>query len=295
MENGSNTDACLNDCQRPSCGDGFVRAGLEACDDGINQGGNGGCLPGCSGIQRCGDAETQGSETCDDGITMALDPTPASRDAPHQRAAAMGTSMRARRATMATTVGDKAAASLVACASNTAATASSTATKNATTATETTPTDAPTNATQATCGDGVVWVGVEQCDDANNDDEDGCSTLCTLPSCGDGVVDAEFEECDDGNRDDQDGCLSSCTLAYCGDGVVQLGVEACDRGTAEADECATPCDEGATSGTGDANLDVADASEGGGGCSVASGRKAFPIEVLLGVLLLWVRRRAPRR
>jgi fibro-slime domain-containing protein len=52
----------------PRCGDGFV-AGQEECDDGVNGGGYGGCLPDCTLGPRCGDRVTQQSagEQCDDG------------------------------------------------------------------------------------------------------------------------------------------------------------------------------------------------------------------------------------
>src|SRR5262249_876252 len=32
--NTDNTDACTSECQPATCGDGFVQAGVEACDDG---------------------------------------------------------------------------------------------------------------------------------------------------------------------------------------------------------------------------------------------------------------------
>ena len=53
---------------------------------------------------------------------------------------------------------------------------------------------------------------------------------CQGATCGDGVVQAGLEECDDGNDDDSDGCLTSCRLARCGDGFVQTGLEECDDG-----------------------------------------------------------------
>lgn len=85
----------------------------------------------------------------------------------------------------------------------------------------------------ARCGDGIVWRGVEGCDDANAVDGDGCRNHCALPTCGDGVVQAG-EECDDANGDDTDGCTSRCFFAQCGDGFVHAGVEQCDGGPANA-------------------------------------------------------------
>jgi cysteine-rich repeat protein len=93
----------------------------------------------------------------------------------------------------------------------------------------------------AACGDGVVGPG-EACDDGNQNEADGCNNLCALVSCGDGVVAEGVEVCDDGNKNDQDACLSTCVLASCGDGFVQAGVEVCDDGNAiDADACTNAC------------------------------------------------------
>ena len=60
------------------------------------------------------------------------------------------------------------------------------------------------------CGDGIVSLG-EECDDRANDGGYGeCEPGCKLgPRCGDGVV-QPGEDCDDGNRSDGDGCGSAC-------------------------------------------------------------------------------------
>ncbi|MBK8010403.1 MAG: DUF4215 domain-containing protein [Deltaproteobacteria bacterium] len=53
------------------CGDGVV-ASNEACDDGVNDGRYGGCLPGCQLGPRCGDQIVQAPfEACDDGRNVA--------------------------------------------------------------------------------------------------------------------------------------------------------------------------------------------------------------------------------
>ena len=50
------------------CGDGEVE-GDEACDDGVNDGAYGGCMPDCSALaERCGDNTVNGPEACDDGV-----------------------------------------------------------------------------------------------------------------------------------------------------------------------------------------------------------------------------------
>ena len=83
----------------------------------------------------------------------------------------------------------------------------------------------------ATCGDGYLFIGVEECDlaGANSQLADAeCREDCTPKRCGDGVVDTG-EECDDGNDIDTDSCRNQCVAARCGDGVIQTGEE-CDDG-----------------------------------------------------------------
>jgi cysteine-rich repeat protein len=75
------------------------------------------------------------------------------------------------------------------------------------------------------CGDGAVYMQVEDCDDGNTVDGDGCSSRCLVengwtcsgePStcsstCGNGALDSG-EECDDGNRQAGDGCAAECVV-----------------------------------------------------------------------------------
>jgi cysteine-rich repeat protein len=93
---------------------------------------------------------------------------------------------------------------------------------------------------------------VEECDDGNTDDADGCANDCTLPRCGDGIVQAG-EECDDGNLSNHDSCLNTCLTAICGDGYVNrdaTGLEECDDGNLDnTDGCLDTC-EAATCGDG---------------------------------------------
>jgi cysteine-rich repeat protein len=95
----------------------------------------------------------------------------------------------------------------------------------------------------ASCGDGFVQAGVEDCDDANADETDTCLSTCAAASCGDGFVQAGVEDCDDANADETDTCLSTCAAASCGDGFVQAGVEDCDDGnTTSLDGCNAACE-----------------------------------------------------
>ena len=81
------------------------------------------------------------------------------------------------------------------------------------------------------CGDGILAVGIETCDDGNSVDGDDCTNLCSVPNptdtlihlaraaltagsimfCGDGIRNGS-ESCDDGNFDDTDHCSTSCRL-----------------------------------------------------------------------------------
>ena len=55
----------------PICGDGIVE-GDEVCDDGMNNGTYGGCMPGCRArAPFCGDTIVTSPETCDDGTNLA--------------------------------------------------------------------------------------------------------------------------------------------------------------------------------------------------------------------------------
>ena len=60
------------------------------------------------------------------------------------------------------------------------------------------------------CGDGITDA-LEQCDDGNQIDGDGCDSNCTRTGCGNGVV-TDGEGCDDGNLRDGDGCDTNCTI-----------------------------------------------------------------------------------
>lgn len=86
------------------------------------------------------------------------------------------------------------------------------------------------------CGDGSQS-DVEECDDGNNTDGDGCDAICVVEVlCGDGFPQGT-EVCDDGNTDNTDGCTNTCQAASCGDSYVQLGEECDDANTDNGDSC----------------------------------------------------------
>jgi len=107
------------------------------------------------------------------------------------------------------------------------------------------------------CGDGLINVDGETCDDGNGGSGDGCTANCMLEAnhvcpapgqacvstvaCADSKVTGD-ETCDDGNVTPGDGCAANCQLesgwscpmagfrceaASCGDGIV-AGTEECD-------------------------------------------------------------------
>lgn len=127
------------------------------------------------------------------------------------------------------------------------------------------------------CGDGKVSHD-EQCDDANTENDDGCSadckyeqgfacstamgkTVCTPIDCGNGKLDAyKGESCDDGNRIALDGCSPACQiergwtcetdasgksscLNTCGNGILDKDTgETCDDGELnDGDGCSANC------------------------------------------------------
>jgi len=79
------------------------------------------------------------------------------------------------------------------------------------------------------CGDGITQA-VEQCDDSNLVDLDGCSALCVCEGCGDGYK-CGAEQCDDGNTTPNDGCSGTCVIEpTCTDGIKNQGEKEIDCG-----------------------------------------------------------------
>lgn len=97
------------------------------------------------------------------------------------------------------------------------------------------------------CGDGVLNLPRESCDDGNLIDEDGCNSACQCKDfevvahcpeiCGDGIIIAT-EECDDSNIIDHDGCSSNCVIEEleCGNLILEIGEE-CDGGPFCNEDC----------------------------------------------------------
>ncbi|MFN3200872.1 MAG: DUF4215 domain-containing protein [Bradymonadia bacterium] len=100
------------------------------------------------------------------------------------------------------------------------------------------------------CGDEVVE-GEEQCDDGNENDDDGCNTLCEIVDIPDGapcdpesdvLVCAEGSFCSDVTEEGAEAPSYACALIECGDGQA-AGDEQCDDGNeADNDGCNTLCE-----------------------------------------------------
>lgn len=114
--------------------------------------------------------------------------------------------------------------------------------------------DSCNNCQIARCGDGVVYIGVEECDGAAN-----CSDNCTIEICGNGILDPG-EECDDHNLVNGDGCagnghplLNACQFEFCGDKLkgadeicdyTDLAVSASGNGACNRDCTTAACGDG---------------------------------------------------
>lgn len=196
--NAIDTDACVV-CQAAACGDGFVQAGVEGCDDG-NDDNFDDCRNDCT-PSTCGNGILEPPEACDDGNASNED-------------FCLNNCLSAACGDGFVQIG------VEDCDDQ-----------------NTNQTDACLNdCSMASCGDGFVWQGVEPCDDGNDNDNDGCRNNCSLPSCGDGQLDPG-EQCDDGNNNNFDGCRNNCILPFCGDVIVDPGEQCDDGNNVSTDAC----------------------------------------------------------
>ena len=93
----------------------------------------------------------------------------------------------------------------------------------------------------AECGNGTLQTGYgEECDDGNNWNNDGCSSICLNEVCGDGTKQTN-EECDDYNTQDGDGCTSLCEEEICGDGTLHASEQCDDSNIISGDGCSAAC------------------------------------------------------
>jgi cysteine-rich repeat protein len=254
-------DDCPRTCQAAACGDGFVRAGVEACDWKHDPACTRECVPA-----HCGDGELQPGEVCDDGNAADDDACvgcePAACGDGHVRAGVEACDdgndrdddtcvdecevfrcgdghvgpgeacddgdadeLACTRHCKLPTCGDGVVQPEEQCEDGN---------------------DDDTDACLGTCldarcGDTHVRAGVEACDDGNDVDTDECIE-CVAAACGDGHTRVGVEQCDDGNNINTDGCVKECVLAACGDDLLHVGVEQCDDGNNEdGDDCTSTC------------------------------------------------------
>ncbi|HGG57396.1 MAG TPA: hypothetical protein ENK31_06325 [Nannocystis exedens] len=84
------------------------------------------------------------------------------------------------------------------------------------------PTTGETTMVGPRCGDGFLNEG-EICDDGNISNADGCLADCTPATCGDGFLWIGSEECDEGDDNDAKDpmhCRLTCMNPVCGDGAL---------------------------------------------------------------------------
>ena len=141
--------ACNSDCTTAQCGDAVVNPSAgELCDDGDTiSNGEGSCLADCSGVQICGDGETEGTEECDDTVesmTCNIDCT-------------------------ATECGDGYVNEIAEVCDD----------GNNDSCIGDCRVDCQEGVAISGCEDGVAC-GTEECDDGNDVDGDGCSSSCTF-------------------------------------------------------------------------------------------------------------------
>ncbi len=250
------------------CGNGVIEAG-EVCDDG-NTTDDDGCNatcdvlhasficpePGepCQRVEFCGDGRIKGGESCEDGNTLSGDGC----DAECNKEEGFRCQIPGQPCTPIEICGDGrlSVTNSEACDDgNVVGADGCSADCKFIEAGFLCPTPGEACQNLNVCGNGIV-TGAETCDDANEDDDDGCKDCqvqvgydCPfagakcIPLCGDGLL-LLSEVCDDGNRDPGDGCSPDCRwedgfacsgepgsytchTTTCGDGIVE-GTEGCD-------------------------------------------------------------------
>ncbi|MCA9714780.1 MAG: DUF4215 domain-containing protein, partial [Myxococcales bacterium] len=137
------TDECTSACALATCGDGFVQAGVEACDDGNDEDGDG-CTNACA-LPVCGDGILGPGEQCDDGNDLNDD---ACTNTCAPASCGDGIVQPGSGEECDDGDGDNGDECLNTCLA-------------------------------AACGDGVIQVGAEECDDGNTASNDGCLATCT--------------------------------------------------------------------------------------------------------------------
>ncbi|MFM2152232.1 MAG: hypothetical protein RL199_667 [Pseudomonadota bacterium] len=189
--NRSDTDACLNSCDLPFCGDGKVQDGVEQCDD-ANARNDDACVSCLLAV--CGDGRLHfGVEQCDDGNRV-------DSDACNNACVRPGCGDGVRQPAEECDDGNS------------------------------DNTDDCSNLCTHHCGDGVTSSD-EACDDGNSSESDDCLNDCSVAVCGDAKLlsnpadPTRLEQCDVAS--DPVNCTPLCKTGVCGDGFI-TGSELCD-------------------------------------------------------------------
>ncbi len=284
-----NVDTCKNDCTASVCGDGVVHLGVEECDDG-NADDIDGCKSDCA-INVCGDGTVQDTAgslhltwlamSCDGPMDVELmvngivavrtladegtcDCLPGIRTVEVTDPAALATLTSGASSFSVELITDLAFASkhfawavatiddgnepqeVVIFDAGTGAPARDPDLCNAYEYSE--EPRGPVHSVSA------MLSGIEECDDGDLVDGDGCDSNCRVTGCGNGVV-SNGEGCDDGNVVAGDGCDPACAVeagwscpapnqpceAVCGDGLVRDDEQCDDANSDDEDACKSDC------------------------------------------------------
>ncbi|MFC1682039.1 PQQ-binding-like beta-propeller repeat protein [Nanoarchaeota archaeon] len=164
-------DGCSAECVNEICGDSILQEGLdEECDNGEENNNWGECNENCQ-LTFCGDdflqfLNGQGEiEICDDGLLNGVECIPEYSETCEYCSEICE----------------------------------------------------PIELTGDYCGDEIVQEeSGEECDNGNdNDDNSECKSDCSLNICGDDFIYEGVEECDDGNLENNDGCDEDCVIEIC--------------------------------------------------------------------------------
>lgn len=218
-------------CQLARCGDGFVHAGVEACDTMAPDGGN--CRPDCLRLIECGNGLVDPGEACDDANDDNSDSCPDGEGGTCQIARCGDGFVRDGVEVCDPNSDDTCRPDCrgrVECGNGILEPGNDEECDDGVNALG----SSCPGCKLARCGDGHIRAGVERCDPG----PDGAGSTCRLDCldfkrCGNGLIDND-EQCDAGTpgsdspAPDRPGCDSDCTIPMCGDGLFNPMAEDCE-------------------------------------------------------------------